>query len=325
MIFGIYGILALAVIFLSIKAAYYVDLIDKKTSLSGAFIGGVLLAAVTSLPELITSISGTVILDNPGLTLGNIMGSNIFNITILGVLILVGVKRFNKAQISTSHFNTSLAIIACYTFVAITLFAGVQNEILTVNISSILIVLAYIFGIKSLASDSGTDEELEVEDDDVDVDLTVKQILIRFVMTSIGLVFASYFVTYVTDIITVEYNLGASLAGALFLGIATSLPEVTSCIALAKLGNYNMAVGNIVGSNLFNFFIIFVADVLYTKGSVYIIGDTQTNNLLFFGLISSMILAFILKIKQNKNATYLFLVSGVAVIACYLSFLVLSV
>ncbi|MGL4373659.1 MAG: sodium:calcium antiporter [Turicibacter sp.] len=324
MIFVAYAILAAAVIFLSIKAAYYVDLIDKKTSLSGAFIGGVLLAAVTSLPELITSISATVILDNPGLTLGNILGSNIFNITILAILILIGVNKFNQSQLSNSHFNTSLATLACYGIIGLTLFAGINFEFLTINMASIFIVVSYIFGIKALAGDNGVEDEADEEEVE-EIDLTLKQIIIRFAITSIGLVFASYFVTYVTDIIAGQFNLGAGLAGALFLGIATSLPEVTSSITLTKMGNYNMAVGNIIGSNLFNFFIIFVADVLYTKGTVYTMGDAQTNNLLFFGLISSIVLAIILKVKQNKNQTTLFIVGGVIVVTSYLSFLVLSV
>ena len=85
MIFVIYAIIAAAVTFLSVKAADYVDLIDKKTSLSGAFIGGILLSAVTSLPELFTSLSSTLLLDEPGLCLGNILGS-VISATVLYVL-----------------------------------------------------------------------------------------------------------------------------------------------------------------------------------------------------------------------------------------------
>ncbi|MGL5313577.1 MAG: sodium:calcium antiporter, partial [Peptostreptococcaceae bacterium] len=82
MIYLSYAIVATIVVFLSIKAAKYVDLIDKTTSLSGAFIGGILLSAVTSLPELLTTISATAWLDSPGLSVGNILGSNLFNLTI---------------------------------------------------------------------------------------------------------------------------------------------------------------------------------------------------------------------------------------------------
>ncbi len=82
MIYALYGIFAAFVIGFSIKLSYYVDELDKKTNLSGAFIGGVMLAAVTSLPELFTSISSTLFLNEVQLVSGNVLGSNIFNLTI---------------------------------------------------------------------------------------------------------------------------------------------------------------------------------------------------------------------------------------------------
>ena len=57
-----YIVLAILVVFLSVRLSYYVDCLDKKTNLSGAFIGGVMLAAVTSLPELFTSLTAVLAL-----------------------------------------------------------------------------------------------------------------------------------------------------------------------------------------------------------------------------------------------------------------------
>ena len=73
-----YLILAVIVMGFSIQLSNYVDIIDKRTSISGAFIGGVILAAITSLPELFTSISATALLGQPELVIGNILGSDIF-------------------------------------------------------------------------------------------------------------------------------------------------------------------------------------------------------------------------------------------------------
>ena len=87
-IFAAYLLVAAAVVICSIKCADYVDLLDKKTRISGAFIGGVILAAVTSLPELVTSISSVTVVQNPGLVIGNVLGSNIFNLCIFGGLVV---------------------------------------------------------------------------------------------------------------------------------------------------------------------------------------------------------------------------------------------
>ncbi|MGL5259507.1 MAG: hypothetical protein ACRC7V_05305, partial [Lachnospiraceae bacterium] len=99
MIYFMYLCVAVGVTLLSIKAADYVDLLEKKTSLSGAFIGGILLSAVTSLPEMFTSISSTMIFHEAGLCIGNILGSDLFNFMILSILILISLKSFCKVKI----------------------------------------------------------------------------------------------------------------------------------------------------------------------------------------------------------------------------------
>ena len=110
MIYGIYGAVAAVVVLLSVKASEYVDLLDKKTKLSGAFIGGVMLSAVTSLPELFTSLSATVFLDKPGLCIGNILGSDLFNVAALSVIILLFSRRFSKAKVARSHVFVNLYV-----------------------------------------------------------------------------------------------------------------------------------------------------------------------------------------------------------------------
>ena len=72
MIYILYIITVTAVVWFSILASRYIDMIDRSTKLSGAFLGGVLLSAITSLPELFTSISATILIDSPSLCIGNI-------------------------------------------------------------------------------------------------------------------------------------------------------------------------------------------------------------------------------------------------------------
>ena len=86
MLIASYIVLAVLVIGLSMRLSSYVDMLDKQTNLSGAFLGGVMLAAVTSLPELFTSISGVVFLNEPELVVGNILGSNLFNVAALSLV-----------------------------------------------------------------------------------------------------------------------------------------------------------------------------------------------------------------------------------------------
>ena len=322
MIYLIYLALAIAVVLLSIKASVYVDLLDKNTKLSGAFIGGVLLSAVTSLPELLTSLSSTVWLKNPGLSLGNILGSNLFNMTIIAMLIILWTSNFKKSNISKSNSYTAWVTLAIYVAVALNMLNIVNFEVVTISITSIIILVLYTLGVKTMSNDdSGTADEFK-DETAVTTSLSLKQIIIRFILVSIGLVISSILITYVTDIIAARLNLGASLAGALLLGIATSLPELTSCVSLVKIGNFNVSVGNIVGSNLFNFLIIFISDVLFIGGTIYDFAESQTRNLVIFGIISTMLMLTVLKIKDKVKNKYILYIPSIGIIVSYLLFMI---
>lgn len=318
MIYLSYAVVALIVVLLSMKVSDYIDMLDKKTSLSGAFIGGILLSAVTSLPELLTTVSATAWLGNPGLSLGNILGSNLFNLTILAILILCSSKLFKKAFIAKSHSTTNILLCFIYGILILNLFGFLKFEIFTVSITSILIFVCYLLGLKTMANDSGDNSNSEDDkEEEAEMTLTIKQIVTRFILTSIGLVAFSILITYITDIISVELNLEAGLAGAIFLGVATSLPEVTSSISLIKKGSYNLTIGNILGSNIFNFLVLFIADVLYTKGTIYLFRDIETVKLLVFGAIATPLMLLILNDKKKK----IYKVSTLAIVVCYLLFL----
>ena len=314
MIYIIYLCVAVGVTFMSVKAADYVDLIEQKTDLSGAFIGGVMLSAVTSLPELFTSISSAVMIGEAGLCIGNILGSNLFNCLILAVLALVFIKSFAKADIAAGHRMVLLCTFVGYIAIAGNLFGLLSVEIATVSIASVVIAVAYAASIKYLAGEDG-----EEADEECSSPLTLTQIILRFVLVSLAIIALSIVISYVTDAISVELGLGKGIAGALFMGIATSLPELSSTIALFRKKCYDIAVGNIVGSNVFNLVILTVTDVLYTGGSVYDFSDPKTLNLLVFGMVS--IVATYVAIKSKEKMPKI--ISCIVIIASYAAFLII--
>ena len=93
MIIIVFLLLALLTIYLSIKLSFYADVISKSFKINTALIGGILLAGLTSLPEFVTCIS-SIYLNNPYLAIGDILGSNVFNIAIVSVLDIIFIKRF---------------------------------------------------------------------------------------------------------------------------------------------------------------------------------------------------------------------------------------
>lgn len=296
MIYIQYLILAALVVFFAVKLSYYVDALDKKTNLSGAFIGGVMLAAVTSLPELFTALTAVLSLDQPSLVQGDILGSNVFNLCVIGVLILFTSRGYMEAKLSRSHSTTlmyGLMMYAC-AFIAIIKPMEISLGIFSVNLMTICILAIYAVNVVFMKSDDSADN-----DNEDDCPLSVKQVAIRFALFSIALVMVSILLTHVTDDIAKELGLGATVAGAIFLGIATSLPELSASVNLVRMKNFNASFGNIVGSNLFNFTILCFADIIYTKGGIYI-NESQVMNLLLFGFISSILTLLLIRFKTRR-------------------------
>ena len=325
----LYVLAGAALVFFSIKCANYVDLLDKKTNLSGAFIGGVILAAVTSLPELVTSISSIYVVNNPELIMGNVLGSNVFNLCIFGGTTALSVKAFANAKIGKAHLATIVCTIVADLLMLATLLIGYSNTripLIEINAASLLILIIYFISLRFLSNDDCENDE---EDN---CTLTVKQIVVRFVLMSLGLVGMSIIVTYFTDIIAEELNLGASLAGAIFLGVVTSLPELTSSIALVRKRNFNAMVGNVVGSNMFNFTIFSIADFIAGTTPVYKVAELSSPlNMIYFGILSSVFVAVSILLQsklKNKNPLHpgkviIYVLLGVGVCASYLTAMVL--
>lgn len=267
--FVLYFILAGALVFLSNKLGQYIDLLDKKTKVSGAFLGGVLLAAVTSLPELFTSFSSIILFNEKELVIGNVLGSNLFNVLVLGGCLIIFFNTFRKSKIDyKSHFSTFLGLGIIYGLMCYGTFVPrefqPQPESWPINFICVFILITY--GLIVFFQPKQEEKE-EEEKEDVSP-LSVKQIVIRFTICATLLVGISILITYVTTLLQDELHLDATFAGALFLAIATSLPELVSCATLCKKGNFNAAFGDILGSCLFNFCIIGLGELISFDGSL---------------------------------------------------------
>ena len=327
MIYFIYTLLAAGVITFSVKLSFYVDELDKKTNISGAFLGGVILAAITSLPELFTSISSTIFIKEANLVEGNILGSNMFNLTIYGCLVLFGIGTFKNVKITSSHRNTLKLLLVIYGILFVANSIGRDFTFFGVSFFSIAILILYLKGAKTMSIDEGSEDEEQWSSD-----LAVKQIMIRFIILTIALIICSICITIATDIIANKLNLEVTLAGALLLGVATSLPELTTSIALVKKRNFDAMTGNLFGSNLFNCGILFLADIMYIKGSVYQ-PSKQGYLLIVFGFICTIVTYGMLKFKSEsgktaegiKNSSLPYALASMTIVLSYVTYVMVSI
>lgn len=272
-------VLAVLTSFVSIKLSYYGDILSKQTKLGSALVGGLLIASVTSLPEFVTSISA-VILDNPSLSFGDILGSNMFNIFALAIYNLFFFKRFIFFNTKNSFIYEIIILLVEYIFILLNL------RILT---TILLFILYFLYAFKI----SKTKDDIHIEDK------KENKPLLKFIIVSITLIILSILLTLQADKLTHIYpNISSSTIGAILLGITTSLPEVVTTYGLIKYNNYNMAISNILGSNIFNFLVLSISD-LFNDNSIYNMVDINSKMYLYGGIIVTILLLITL-FKKNK-------------------------
>lgn len=322
-VYLLYALTVGVVVFLSMKIGKYVDVIDAKSNISGAFIGGVLLAAVTSLPELFTSLSAVWVVGESSMVIGNILGSNLINLAFMGTIFIVFFKGFKKAKFNSFYFVGLGVGLIMFGLVAIGLFFGGYLRFGWYNAVSPCLFALYVIFLYKMPKTAESEEKKSEEP------LTVKQAVVRFAICAVLLIGASVALTYLTNNVAELLDLGKTFAGALFLGVATSLPELVSSITLCARGNFNASAGNFIGSNVFNFTILFVADILsFGSNSAVYVKNAESVYLLIFGVAATVAAALMLvltKKRKRKNGT-LFLAETVNAVlpALYVLFLLFS-
>lgn len=253
---------AAVVVLAAIKLAEYSDVIAVRTRLSGMFIGTLLLAGATSLPELLSATNALAI-GAPNLAAGGLLGSNMFNMFMLAILDILGRNARVLRRVAMRHALTASLAILLIGLVVFLILADIHVAVGWVGLDSILIMGAYIAGIRVIQGQAGA----PATETDIDPRVpSLRRAVIGFALATIALVIVVPFLVRSTDQIGIITGLSAGFVGATLLAITTSLPEMVSTITAVRIGAYDLAVGNLFGSNLFNMFALGVTDLLYFNG-----------------------------------------------------------
>lgn len=219
--------------------------IAKKLGIPQLIIGLTIVAMGTSMPEAAVSITAAL-QENAGITIGNIVGSNILNILIiLGVTALITNVAIQK---STLYYEipymiaiTIVLMIFGITGGKITLIEGIILWLL------FIVFLGYLF-VMSKKGNSQEDEEVK--------DIPVWKCILFMVVGGVMVVKGSDFAVSGASAIARFFGMSERFIGLTIVAFGTSLPELVTSVTAAKKGNAGIAIGNIVGSNIFN--ILFV-------------------------------------------------------------------
>ena len=302
------------------KLSQYGDIISKKTGLGGGFIGVILLGAVTSLPELITTISSVAFVKEVNLAWGNILGSNLLNLTILACSDIIIKRADINRVLDDGNILTGCFSIIITAVCTIGLITGKDIILLGhVSIYSVAVLLIYFLGSFILYKNAVKSKTVATEEDVNGVNVSNLKLFSLFLLNAALIILAGVSVTYACDEIAKITGLGATFVGTLFLAIATSLPEIVVSVSAIRLGLISMAAGNILGSNFFNISILGVSDFFYKNGSGSLFLDASKINLLtstIFIIVTNIILIGML--YRSKKKLLRFGYDSIIVIILYL-------
>ena len=258
------------------KLSKYGDAIAEKTGMGRIWVGVVLLATITSLPELATGISSVALVGKPDLTLGDLFGSNLINLVVIAIIDVFYTRGpvlhyLGTGMVLAAISSTLLiAVAATSIYVAQTVaplgifgYIGVYSPVL---LCLYLLVQYMLFrfqrGQQGQPSNSGS---VPANYDSI----SLRKVSTFFGLAALATIGAGIWLGFIGNELSEVTGLKASFVGTIFLALCTSAPEVVVSISALRLGALEMAVGNVIGSNLFNMgVIIFVDDLFYTTGPI---------------------------------------------------------
>jgi cation:H+ antiporter len=321
-----FAICAAVIIYSGSKLAKYGDKIADLTGWGKAWVGLILMASVTSLPELITGISAVAIVKQPDIAAGDIFGSCVFNLLILSVLDS-RIKKPLLSMVKSSHIVAAIFGIILLTVAGMAIF--LSHEIPSVLwISGFTFVLfgVYLVAVWSIfkyehaALIESPPEMTLAESPSRSADL--KKTIGGYALHALIVIGAAMFLPYFGEHIASHTGLGNSFFATLFIAAATSLPELVVSLAALRMGSLDIAVGNLLGSNVFNMFILGIDDVFYREGSLF--KDISPSHLLsvFITIIMTAVVGLGLLFKPKKKQIWHFSIDTFIIIVLYIGLII---
>jgi cation:H+ antiporter len=258
---------AVITVLAAIKLAEYGDVIAQRTALGGMFIGTVLLATATSLPELLTTIS-SINQDVPNLAAGAVFGSSMFNMLMLGLLDL-GIRRVRLLKhVAIGHALSGVLAVFLTAVAAFFILADIDIRIGWVGLDSLILIILYFFGLQAIqAAQHAGPSGPHLPPPEIPPGVPKLWVgLVGFLVAAGVLVVVTPWLVSSSSGIAEITGIGTGFVGTTLVAMVTSLPEAVTTIAAVRIGAYDMAVGNLFGSNIFNMFTLGITDVFFTQG-----------------------------------------------------------
>lgn len=271
-----FGVCAASIGLAGYQLSFQGDVIARRTGLSGNWIGIALLATVTSLPELATGISSVTVAQAPNLAVGDALGSCVVNLVFLVVIDFFFRKEPIWQRAAQGHLlAASFGVVMLGVVLAgllVSHLSGGQALGLAATASQwgfslvtpVLLAL-YLVAMRTVFAYE-RDHAAPGNDPDDEPSPSLRSAITRFALAAAVVAAAGVWLPFVATDLAQSMGWNKSFVGSLFVALATSLPELAVTLSALRMGALDMAIGNLLGSNLFNVLIIAVDDLFYLPG-----------------------------------------------------------
>ena len=315
------GVILLASNFLAKSA----DIIALRTGLGRSFIGVVLLATATSLPELGTGVSAITLVDAPDLAVGDAFGSNLFNLLIIGILDLFW--RNSGSPILNSVSTTSVFVgILGILVISIAILAIYFHEHQPAGtlegwfISPVTVILAIFFLISMylIYKVARIDDQGEATDDRYESESLLRAAF-TYAIAAAFIIGSAVWLAKTGEGLAHAMNWEASFVGTQFLAFSTSLPELAASLAALRINAPELAITNVLGSNLFNMgFILTMDDVALVGKPLWSSISTIHEATALFAIFMTCVVLIGLMVRNRRRPFSFITYESAALIALYI-------
>jgi cation:H+ antiporter len=256
--------------------AGYADQIAERMRMSRLFVGTLMLAFATSLPEVVTDITAARA-HAPDLAVGDLLGSSMANMAILAIIDLL-YRGEVWPSVELGHARVAAVAIGLTAIPTLSILTESKVGIAWVGFGPILIMVLYILAIAwfrrmpLLARPGLDDRRIPIQKPTgwsaKAATFSLGKLWFGFGVAVAFIFFSAPVTTLSVKAIAEHTGLEQSFLGAALLAVTTSLPELVASIASLRIGAYDMAVGNLFGSNVANMSVLLFADIAYTDGPI---------------------------------------------------------
>jgi cation:H+ antiporter len=269
---------ALIIVFAGVRLARYGDVLGEKTGLGRSWVGVVLLAATTSLPELFTGFGATALAALPNIAVGDVLGSCMFNLLILSFMDAV-----QPEPLSTrAHQGHALSIGFGLVLIGIAGLGLMGSSRLPaigwIGLYTPALIALYFVSIRLVFRHEQHQRARETQEVAAELQyagIPLRTAVLHYAVAAVLVVGAALWLPRLGAELARQTGLGEAFVGSLFIAITTSLPEIVVSLAAVRIGAIDLGIGNVLGSNLFNLLILGLDDVFYRQGPLLTAADAS--------------------------------------------------